>query len=341
MDTDTLSTLNDYLDEISRHDADSLTQRTDFGPVGFSPIRPLLLNTIDLAKEFRTLPLEILPLSQLEASVGSARDLAGSLNRIVGLSLVSITQILRERPTVEIHTICDELMQEVSRNCESFCSHVYPLFGFLKVKSLDIQSSIERSNNLVGQIEVQFSEEMLKAKNINKEIQSILRSTREAAGKTAVNIHAVNFEKIADKHRRASWAWLAVTVVLTMTVAYAAWFFMFNYLPDGTLGSAATVQRIVSKLVFISTLYFGIVVAARNYRTHRHLAVINEHRQTSLLTFETFVNATVDEQTKNAVLIESTRCIFSPLSTGYLGHDDDNPNRIIEILKMVGSNAPK
>jgi hypothetical protein len=79
-------------------------------------------------------------------------------------------------------------------------------------------------------------------------------------------------------------------------------------------------------------------MAAKNYRTHRHLVVVNQHRQSALRTFEAFIKAASgDDQTKNAVLLEATRCIFAPANTGYLGGEEENPsNRIIEIFKTVG-----
>ena len=69
--------------------------------------------------------------------------------------------------------------------------------------------------------------------------------------------------------------------------------------------------------------------------------VVNGHRQNALTTFQTFVKAAGDEdkETKNAVLLEATRCIFSPMSTGYLGGDQETPNSsIVEVLtRTVGT----
>jgi hypothetical protein len=43
-----------------------------------------------------------------------------------------------------------------------------------------------------------------------------------------------------------------------------------------------------------------------------------------------------DAETKNAVLLAATNCIFAAANTGYLSADDDNPGaRIIEVLKTV------
>ena len=128
-----------------------------------------------------------------------------------------------------------------------------------------------------------------------------------------------------------------------MIVAVVALLFVFYWLPEGDLHNAAIVQRLVSKLVLLSAVYFAVVIAAKNYKANKHLAVVNEHRQTSLQTFETFVSSAGDDaQTKSAVLLEATRTIFSPAVSGYLGADDENPNnRVVEVLKLVSGASGK
>jgi hypothetical protein len=66
-----------------------------------------------------------------------------------------------------------------------------------------------------------------------------------------------------------------------------------------------------------------------------HNYVVNRHRQKALLTFEIFVNATRDESTKNAVLIQSTQAIFAPQPTGYLRTETEMPqvNQVTEIVR--------
>ena len=54
------------------------------------------------------------------------------------------------------------------------------------------------------------------------------------------------------------------------------------------------------------------------------------------MTFETFVGASGNEKTRDAVLLEATRCIFGPAVTGYLHKQEDpSPHRIVEIIKSL------
>jgi hypothetical protein len=116
---------------------------------------------------------------------------------------------------------------------------------------------------------------------------------------------------------------------------------LFEFPSAGLMNDAGIIQKIIARLVIVSILYYGVVWSAKNYKALRHLSVLNSHRQNALQTFESFVEgAGGDEQTKNAVLLEATHCIFSPANTGYLGAEEDNPtSRIDEILKTVGTSS--
>jgi hypothetical protein len=64
-------------------------------------------------------------------------------------------------------------------------------------------------------------------------------------------------------------------------------------------------------LVVLSVFYFAMVATSRNYRAHQHNWTVNKHRQNASSTFETFVKATTDDQTKNAVLLYAAQAIFA------------------------------
>ncbi len=165
-----------------------------------------------------------------------------------------------------------------------------------------------------------------------------MQAAKDAAAKIGVAQFATQFEELASDHSESGKHWLVATGVLGILTICVAILSVYFILPAGELSEPGTIQKIITKLVIISILYFAALWASRNYRSHRHLSVVNKHRQSALATFETFVKAANDEQTKNAVLLEATHCIFSPATPGYLGAEEEVPaNRIIEILKTVGS----
>jgi hypothetical protein len=102
------------------------------------------------------------------------------------------------------------------------------------------------------------------------------------------------------------------------------------------------VQIVVGKLLGLGVLYYLLVLAARSYRANAHLAAVNRHRATALQVFSTFADSSSDEQTKNAVLLETTRCIYSHTSTGFLsGEEPSSPVQVVEILKALAPNQSR
>ncbi len=68
------------------------------------------------------------------------------------------------------------------------------------------------------------------------------------------------------------------------------------------------------------------------------MSTLNRHRALSLRTLKAFSAAASDDQTKNAVLLEATRAVFSAGQTGYLDSagGGESPMKIIEIAKSIG-----
>jgi hypothetical protein len=70
--------------------------------------------------------------------------------------------------------------------------------------------------------------------------------------------------------------------------------------------------------------------------------LINRHRQNALRTFETFVASTTQPQVKDAVLLETTKAIFAPQSSGYSKGGGDAPPtpQFFEIFRSLGGGKP-
>jgi hypothetical protein len=76
-------------------------------------------------------------------------------------------------------------------------------------------------------------------------------------------------------------------------------------------------QLITSKVLIFTVLGYMLIMAARNYTTHKHNAVVNRHRQNALLTYRALVTAAEETGTQDIVLAHAASCIFSPQDTGF------------------------
>lgn len=76
-------------------------------------------------------------------------------------------------------------------------------------------------------------------------------------------------------------------------------------------------QLISSKVLIFAVLGYLLLMAARNYATHKHNVVVNRHRQNALLTYRSLVEASDGSGTEDIVLAHAASCIFSPQETGF------------------------
>lgn len=167
------------------------------------------------------------------------------------------------------------------------------------------------------------------------DIDRIEQDLRNVAAKVGVVHHALHFRNEASQHDKAARKWLWVVVGLAVLTVVLSGLYIAQALEPTELGTAQAIQLAVAKILLFSFFFGAVVWAARVYRSHRHNFVVNQHRQNALTSFETFVKAARDDQTKSAVLIEATRCIFSPQASGYADSPAADPStpRIMEIIR--------
>lgn len=323
--------LKAQLDQIAAYDPTALAAGKDLGAINFQNGEGLFAQTIELAKEFRSLPLDILPIATLQQLQSPVQQVAAGLKEVAAFTLVGQANPESRRNT---------LLQQAQTYHDQAFTAMTPHLAYLSLKSAQVQETMRRSAELLSETRQKVNAGLQELEQKKTELDGIVRAARDAAAKIGVAQFATKFEEISNDHATASKNWLWATGALSILTIAVALGFLFFLPPLGEMKDAATIQRIITKLVVISIFYVAALWAARNYSAHRHLSVLNKHRQSALSTFETFVRATNDDQTKNAVLLEATHCIFSPAATGYLGTDEVNQSsRIIEILKTVGTSG--
>lgn len=105
---------------------------------------------------------------------------------------------------------------------------------------------------------------------------------------------------------------------------------------EHTIPTAAVLNILVTRVLILSLMTFLLYWCARNYRANCHLAIVYRQKELSLRTFEAFAAAAHDKATRNAILLATTRFIFSATPTGYLGKDESGPSdKLIEVLSTA------
>lgn len=291
-----------------------------------------------------TVPLDDLLVGELERARGGSNVvlyLSVSFNAIVsGPQVVSLFQQLTNG------AVADPSYggQEVVRIVPS--SEWQEIVEGLHISEVDAQRQLE--------------EYAAQGKQALDGLNATLKSAKEAASLLGIVEHAKFFEQEALDHQRSAYWWLAATVLLLVAAFAAGWnLYKTNSLLTGavaekldTHGAGAPkpspdvgseIRLTVARIVILSILLSAAVWTGRVYKAHRHNFIINRHRRNALSTFQTFAAGASDMETKNAVLLQATTCIFGPQNTGYITQDKESEGypQILEIIRGVGGTGKR
>lgn len=207
----------------------------------------------------------------------------------------------------------------------------------LNLQLFEEDSLLHKANSIIFSLEEEKNKALENVANTQAEISKILEAAKNAAGSIAVKRYATVFENESKYHGKQSNIWLGVTILILSLTAFIGiklidW---LEFVPDN---SFANIQFTITKVIILIVFFYAISICTKNFRAHKHNSILNKHRQNSLQTFEAFIAASNDEQTKNAVLLQTTQTIFSNQQTGYSTGENDGemPSKIIEIIKTAG-----
>jgi hypothetical protein len=222
---------------------------------------------------------------------------------------------------------------------DEFSAAALPLVAYLSTRDtrrLDdvVRTLNEYTTNSQAKV-AEISAFRTSIEGYDSEANRMLDDIRKISGEVGVAAHTKEFFQLARDHKDHARNWLVAMVVLGVCSFAAIGGAMWLDVLDDTARTARIVHYVMWRAVIFAVASFAIVWTARNYRAHRHLHVLNQHRSTALQTFRTFANAARDDATRNVVLLEATRSIFAAGSTGYSNDEPAGPaDRFIEIVKM-------
>lgn len=179
-----------------------------------------------------------------------------------------------------------------------------------------------------------LTKQLTKAK---EDADGALAAIRAVASEQGVSQQAVYFKDEAQHQEMLADKWLTYTyriaVALGVFAILSLFLHKFEWIKPDT--NAEMFQLITSKVLIFSVLGYLLLMAARNYTTHKHNAVVNRHRQNALLTYRALVTAADDPGTQDIVLAHAASCIFSPQETGFTvsrGEAGSGSKSVLELL---------
>lgn len=316
--------LMDSIDKGLEHQKKDLVQRNEWGSITFDKA------SHDLNRIFSIVGhLKILPIDQLtdQAAAQIKQTLDQVINHLDAIDKFTLEQA--NPPQVR-----DSLVSGIHQHADQFYTVATQWIPFLAYQKGDVARNIEALTKSVDEAKSIADGAKKDIAEKKKEIDLIIVKTREASASAGAAVFTQDFAREAEKQDTAANRWLKATAalaVLTMISAGLMWYFSEPNLDYGQL-----TQKFGTKLAILIVLFTATVWCGRTYRALMHQSSMNRHRALSLQTFQAFSSAAADTGTKDAVLLETTRAIFTVGATGYLdgktgGHDSDI--RIIEVAK--------
>jgi hypothetical protein len=313
---------------------DLIVEKPEWGIVNFKDSREHVQRMQDMLRHFDMLPVELVPDQEMGELVQAAIQTQSVLEQISKFSIAE-----GENPT----QARDSLAQQLKTAAEELYRQGHNWIPYLAYQKGDIQRNIEQLSQTVKEANALVDETKSEIEAKNSEINSIIDAAREASASVGVAHFTGDFSGEASELSKVARNWLAVTGILAAITFGAAWL-MINFGISAEATTAQIIQHVTSKLVMLGLLFTATIWAGRVYKATMHQTAVNKHRANALKTFQAFVKAADDAGTRDAVLMETTRSIFTLTSSGYLDESSVSQNsgvKVVEIVKSTSELATK
>jgi hypothetical protein len=238
----------------------------------------------------------------------------------------------------------DGLINQIRDQWSTYFSVITPIIAYSVRRGTDFEGLEREARGSAALLNQMVPEMRATREKILAEANLALEKVRQAAAEAGVAEHAIHFQREAESHRKQSFVWLVFAALFAVGIVRYAVYSLDIQLHDlaQNLPASAWVPIAISRVLIISILSYGLLFCARNYGASRHNFVVNRHRQNALSSFDTFVKASGDPQTKDAVLLQATQSIFAPQASGYLKVEGElqPSSQIVEVFRRLTGAKP-
>lgn len=217
----------------------------------------------------------------------------------------------------------------------------YISYGVARVTDTSVLEAQARAT--IQTIEDQAAKLTSQLESAKAEADAALAAIRAVASEQGVSQQAIYFKGEAETQEGLADTWLNRTYWFAGAVGVFATLSLFLHKipwlhPES---NAELVQLVTSKFLIFAVLGYLLLLAARNYTTHKHNAVVNRHRQNALLTYRALAEAAGEKGTADIVLAHAAACIFSPQETGFAQGKGESAGGSKSVLELMTKAATK
>lgn len=329
-----LETCTSALERVQQFDAQSLSRDDDLGKqMSFSEAVKPAQAIIDVYKRLPLSALADFADNQLNAILGQANADYNVFKQILDFdATASNANGTRTNILSTLKTRRDELFNQVWQ---------YVAYGVARVTDTSLLETQARAT--IQSIHDQSSKLTDQLTKTKADADSALSAIRAVASEHGVSQQAIYFKDEAHEQETLAETWLGYTYRFALAVGVFAVISLFLHKIEWLrpVSTAETLQLVTSKVLIFAVLGYMLVLAARNYATHKHNAIVNRHRQNALLTYRALVEAAADGNTQDIVLAHAASCIFSPQETGFAQVRGDNSPSSKSVLELLTKGASR
>lgn len=325
-----------YISQIDSISIDDVVGEARLGPeLSFRTARSPLQSLKEFVEQLRFLDGTGIPAGMVGKGSSAFQEVLGTIQQMKSFSAANYSGNTNIRYS---------LSQELSKGYEKLVEATVPVLLYSEFRSSGIKSAQAKTYALLLDFEKQRNELI----GAVKEANDLLAGQKKLSAEIAIAGYGTLFAKEAKEHADAANRWLIVTGILAGLTALAA---VVNYgnsvnllnefskMPSSQVSSfptSLTLQFAIAKVILFTVALSAAYWSARVYRSHRHNSIVNRHRANALTSFQEFVVSATDPEVKNAVLLQTTSCIYAPQPTGFSSGNDadgESPLKILEIVR--------
>ena len=327
---ETVDELVVLVSEITKRDVGDVVRNDKWGEYNFDDCRDDLEVAYAVIRPFPELPIE----SLLQANAVDMQNQLGLLRDAI--NNVTEFTVRGDAPEQKRNELAGALIEQA----QATWNQIAPWIGYLFFQAGDVSEGLKKIAESRGHVDNALKDFLEKADDGQTRIEKAVTAAKEVAGKAGVGHFTENFANEAKGQNTAAHRWLAATVLFAIATAAAALIFgNASEVPDAI---PALLQYTTMRIVILGLLFTGTIWCGRMYKTNKHQESINKHRANALQTFQAFVEATIDPAVRDAVLMETTRSIFTITPSGYLGEPDNRSetgSKVVEVIKVASKAA--
>lgn len=303
----------------------------------FREARPTLESLVDFMDKLRSIDGTGLP-ERLQSAVTS--DLQEAI------AVLTQMQNTKTENVISNPGYTSGLTQQIRNTYDKLVTSSVPVILYSALSSSGIENLLQSVLSLKKDIQ-----EKVEAQNsIVEQAKDLLSKQKEFSAQIAITGYGTLFATEAKKHADAAKYWLIAAGILAGATAIFAGinYYSANELLMYTIGAAHTEAQTIPATILIQFTLAKVVLftiglsaaywAARVYRSHNHNAVVNRHRANALTSFQAFADKATETDVRNAVLLQTTACIYAPQPSGFSGSGDsdgESPLKILEIVRSI------